>query len=129
MRVVGALAVLVLRARHQEVAAAGTGHRLHADLERDRVDVCDAEVAEDQGAADGPAQPPESPARPDEPLEVVQVVLLGQKAHAPTERDVGRAGLLQANIAPPWNIVLGRSVAPTSFFSFGFIPRPGPNFW
>lgn len=71
MRVVGALAVLVLGARHQEVTAARTGHRLHADLERDRVDVCDAQVTEDQGAADGPAQPPESPARPDEPLQVV----------------------------------------------------------
>jgi len=55
VRVVGALAVLVLCTRHQEVTPACASDGLHADLKRDRVDVCDAQVTEDQGAADGPA--------------------------------------------------------------------------
>lgn len=55
VRVVGALAVLVLCTRHQEVTPTSAGDGLHADLERDWVDVCNAQVTEDQGAADGPA--------------------------------------------------------------------------
>jgi len=85
VRVVGALAVLVLCTRHQKVTPACASDGLHADLERDWVDVCDSQVTEDQGATNGTAQSSESPARPDKPFQVVQVVLLGQEAHATPE--------------------------------------------
>ena len=96
MRVVRAVAVSVLRARHEEVTASCAGDRLHADLERDGVDVGVAAVAKDDGAADGPAEPAEPTARADEALEVLKVVVLVEESKAPTERDVGRTDLLHA---------------------------------
>lgn len=96
VRVVGALAVLVLCARHEEVAATGAGDGLHADLERDRVDVGLALVCKDDGAADCAAQPTEATARTDEPLQLLEVVVLVKEPKPSTKRDIGWTRSLQA---------------------------------
>ena len=111
MRVVRAIAVSVLRARHEEVTAACAGDRLHADLERDRVDVGVSAVTKDDGATDGPAETAEPPARTDEALEVLEVVVLVEESEAPTERDIGRSVLLQRTGIPRFSdslTLLGR---------------------
>jgi len=96
VRVVGALAVLVLGARHEEVTPARAGDGFHADLERHGVDIRLAHVAKDQRALDGTAQPAEPTARANEAFHVLEVVVLAKKTKATAERDVGWALLLHA---------------------------------
>jgi len=91
VRVVGALAVLVLGARHEEVTPARASNGLHADLERHGIHIDLAAIGQDQRALDGAAQPAEPTAGTDETLQVLEVVVLVKKTKAPTKRDVRRA--------------------------------------
>lgn len=94
VRVVGALAVLVLGARHEEVTPARAGDSFHADLERHGIHIDLAAISQDQRALDGAAQPAEPTAGTDETLQVLEVVVLVKQTKATTERDVGRTRAL-----------------------------------